>query len=246
VCRFIGYLGPTVTLHELLIAHPYSLLHQSYAPRMQDRGRFNADGFGVAWYDPARQREPARYRNPMPMWTDRSFASIAKVIASQTILGAVRSASPGLSVDESNTHPFVSGAWSFTHNGSVDAFLEGAGVKLRKQVSDDRLAGIHGSTDSELLFALTLDRLDAGASAAGAVADTVARVDDVSGGRLNLLLTEGETFVATAHGPSLFTLRRDGAVIVASEPFDDESDWRQVPDRSLVVATREDVEVTPL
>ncbi len=246
MCRFIGYLGPAITLHELLYEPEHSLHKQSYAPRMQDRGRFNADGFGVAWYDHARQADPARYRTPMPMWTDRSFASIAKVIASTTIMGAVRSASPGLSVDESNTHPFVSARWSFTHNGSVDAFLEGAGVKLRKQVSDDRLAGIQGSTDSELLFALVLDRLDAGATAADAMRDVVARVDDVSGGRLNLLLTDGHVFAATAHGPSLFTLRRGEVTIVASEPIDDGDGWQQVPDRSLVVATRGAVEVTPL
>ncbi|MEY2458271.1 MAG: gamma-glutamyl hercynylcysteine S-oxide hydrolase, partial [Acidimicrobiaceae bacterium] len=61
------------------------------------------------------------------------------------------------------------------------------------------------------------------------------------GSRLNLMLTDGATVVATACGDTLFTRRDDSAVVIASEPFDDSPAWQQVPDDSLVVATRTDL-----
>jgi glutamine amidotransferase len=55
------------------------------------------------------------------------------------------------------------------------------------------------------------------------------------------MLTDGATVVATACGDTLFTRRDDSAVVIASEPFDDSPAWQQVPDDSLVVATRTDL-----
>jgi len=95
VCRHLAYLGPRVKLRALLVDPPHSLLRQSWAPRRQRHGTVNADGFGVGWYaeeDPI----PARYRSDRPMWTDRSFADLARVVRSQAVLAAVRSATPRL------------------------------------------------------------------------------------------------------------------------------------------------------
>ena len=44
MCRFLGYLGAPVPLSSLIYDQPHSLREQSYAPRMQDVGRINADG----------------------------------------------------------------------------------------------------------------------------------------------------------------------------------------------------------
>jgi gamma-glutamyl hercynylcysteine S-oxide hydrolase len=66
------------------------------------------------------------------------------------------------------------------------------------------------------------------------------------GSRLNLLLTDSHRIVATAVTHSLWVRHEPGAVLVASEPLDEAPGWRPVPDRSLVVATRETVEVAPL
>ena len=53
MCRILAYAGPPVALDALLSAPPHSLEHQAGAPRLQDPGRINADGWGVAWYDHA-------------------------------------------------------------------------------------------------------------------------------------------------------------------------------------------------
>ncbi len=87
MCRFLGYLGPPVTLASIVLDPPHSLLRQAWAPRHQRPGAVNADGFGVGWYDLARRPEPARYRSARPIWGDRSFASLAGLVASGAVLG---------------------------------------------------------------------------------------------------------------------------------------------------------------
>ncbi len=60
---------------------------------------------------------------------------------------------------------------------------------------------------------------------------------DLPLGKYNFVLTDGHELVATRWGNSLF-VRRDvplpGSVIVASEPYDDDPDWQEVPDHTLV------------
>src|SRR2546423_8968256 len=107
MCRFVAYLGARVTLSDLLLAPPHSLLRQSWTPRHQTHGTVNADGFGVGWYDFDVRREPARYRSARPIWADRSFASIAGVVSSTAVLAAVRSATPPSPVEQTGSPPFT-------------------------------------------------------------------------------------------------------------------------------------------
>jgi glutamine amidotransferase len=237
MCRHLAYLGAPITLEQLLLAPPHSLLRQSWAPRMQRHGTVNADGFGAGWWQPSLRREPARYRTTTPMWADTSFASIAGAIEAGAVVAAVRSATPPLPVEASGCAPFTAGAWLFSHNGTVTAWSAGAGVAMRRMVTEERAQAIEGASDSEVLFALVLDRLDAGECAADAVAAVVRSVGADPGGRLNLLLSDGSEIVATTWGDTLFTRSSNGSIVVASEPFDDDTSWRPVPDRSLVHAT---------
>lgn len=236
MCRMVAYVGSTLTLEELLVKPPHSLLRQCWEPRSQSSGVVNADGFGVGWYDQARRPEPARYRSTLPMWADRSFASMAGVVASTAVLAAARSATPPLPTEESATPPFTAGPWLFAHNGAVAGFRDGAGSRLRRLLSERREAAIVGSSDSEVLFALTLERLDEGVLPADALASVVATVAVAAGGTLNLLLTDGHSIWGTAHGDSLVTRTTSDSVIVASEASDDEPGWQAVPDGSVVSA----------
>jgi glutamine amidotransferase len=97
-----------------------------------------------------------------------------------------------------------------------------------------------GTADSEVLFALALDRLDAGASLGDALVDVIGRVEAASGGRLNLMLSDGELLAATACGDTLFVrtpFDHQGAIgtVLASEPYDDGPGWQPVADRTLVL-----------
>ncbi|MDZ7734386.1 MAG: ergothioneine biosynthesis protein EgtC [Acidimicrobiia bacterium] len=239
MCRLLGYVGPPVLLDRLLLTPEYSLRRQSHAPRHQDPGRINADGWGVAWYDHDVRPEPARYRTPKPMWADQVFPSIGGIVSTGAALAAVRNATPPALIEESGVAPFVDGPWSFAHNGKVDGWTEGVGVQLRRGLSEQRELHVRGSADSEVLFAMTLDRLDKGADPPEALRDMLRDVLALSSGKYNVMLFDGRTVWATTCGNTLFTRDRrasGGGVIVASEPSDDDPDWRPVPDRALVIA----------
>ncbi|HEV3451046.1 MAG TPA: ergothioneine biosynthesis protein EgtC [Acidimicrobiia bacterium] len=234
MCRHLAYLGPPIRLGRLLVDEPHSLIEQARRPRLQTSGSANPDGFGVAWYSPDHP-EPRRYRTATPIWNDPQLSELAEVEAT-AFVAAVRLASPGSPVDTTGNAPFVAERYAWSLNGVVDGWHAGVGDGLRGRVSRRRATGIEGVTDSETLFALALDVLDAGASPEDALATVVATVGARATGRLNVLLTDGRALAASAYGNSLFTLEGDQSVVVASEPLDDDQRWTPVPDRSLVGA----------
>jgi glutamine amidotransferase len=184
------------------------------------------------------------------MWTDRSFRSVAEVVHAGSFMAAVRSATPPSPIVETGNAPFVAGHWLFSLNGYVRDFRGPVGVELRREVSELRSIGIDGTSDSEVLFALVLDALDAGATPEEAVAGVIANATKRAECFLNLLLYDGSTIVATTWGNSLSTLRdaglASGGVLVASEPLDEEHAWVDVPDRSVVRATCTELDVSSL
>lgn len=246
MCRHIAYLGPARTLADLLVNHPSGLLQQSWAPcDMRGGGTVNADGFGAGWY-PASGAEPVRYRRAVPMWTDANFAAIADVVSSSAVLAAVRSATVGMPVIDTACAPFTWDGWLFSHNGKVTGWPDSV-AKLASMLPVTDLLTLDAPTDSALLSALLRNRIRAGIGAADAVAGLAYDVAAAApGSRLNFMLTDGETVVATAWDHSLSVLEGADHVVVASEPWDDDPHWREVADRHLVVADRSGVQLRDL
>jgi glutamine amidotransferase len=244
MCRHLAYLGPPVPLASFLFDPPHSLARQSWAPRdMRGGGTINADGFGVGF---ATAAGVVRYRRHTPIWSDTTLPGLAAALSSAVVLAAVRSATVGMPVTETAAAPFGDGPWLFSHNGVVTGWPVSMG-KLAATLPATDLLTLEAPTDSALLWALVRDRLRAGAPPAEAVAGTVAEVERAApGSRLNLLLTDGTTLVATAAGHSLHVRTGPASVLVASEPLDDEPAWRPVPDRSLLAATTTDLTIAPL
>ncbi|MEU1842944.1 ergothioneine biosynthesis protein EgtC [Micromonospora sediminicola] len=236
MCRHLAYLGPPVPLGSLLFDPPYGLLRQSWAPRdMRGGGTINADGFGVGWYPGG--GDPVRYRRAQPMWSDTTLPELAAVTSTGAVLAAVRSATVGMPLHETAAAPFAEGRWLFSHNGVVRGWPDSL-VPLAEGLPVRDLLTLEVPTDSALLWALVRHRLRGGAALDEAVADTVAAVAAAApGSRLNLLLTDGTTVVASVAGHALSVRRGPGSVLLASEPFDDHPDWQPVPEGRLVVAT---------
>ncbi|MGC1212312.1 MAG: ergothioneine biosynthesis protein EgtC [Micromonospora sp.] len=236
MCRHLAYLGPPVSLRSLLYDPPYSLLRQSWAPRdMRGGGTINADGFGVGWYPD--DGNPVRYRRAQPIWGDATLPELAAVTVSGAVLAAVRSATVGMPVLETAAAPFAEGRWLFSHNGVVRGWPD-ALVSLAAELPVRDLLTLDAPTDAALLWALVRHRLRAGEDPARAVADTVAAVEAAApGSRLNLLLTDGRTAVASVAGHALSVRVSARSVLLASEPLDDDPDWQPVPEGQLVVAT---------
>jgi glutamine amidotransferase len=192
------------------------------------------DGFGLGWYvdgDP----EPARHRGIGPVWGDETFFDLARPVRTTALLAAVRSATEGMAHGRAAAAPFRSGRWLFSHNGALTGW-PGSGADLVKDLGAERLLRLEAPTDAAALWALTLERLEAGTPLPEALADVVHRAGESCGGRINLLATDGSTVAATTWGASLSWRDLDGGALVASEPDDDSTAWQDVPDGHLLTA----------
>jgi glutamine amidotransferase len=154
MCRFVVYMGPPITLDLLTTRPEHSIIRQSFQARMREEP-LNGDGFGIAWYAPDISSEPALFRSIQPAWNNVNLLHLARVSRSPVILAHVRAAT-GFAVSEPNCHPFTAGRLAFMHNGSVADFR-----KLKRELvnglSDEAFLWIHGTTDSEHMFALFRD-----------------------------------------------------------------------------------------
>jgi glutamine amidotransferase len=138
------------------------------------------------------------------------------------------------------------GNWLFSHNGVVRGW-PGSVAKLAAALPVEDLLTLEAPTDAALLWALVRDRLRSGATPTEAISGTIADVERTApGSRLNLLLTDGTTIVATTAGHALSVRRDTGSVLVSSEPLDDDPSWQPVPDRTLLIAAPGSLALTPL
>jgi glutamine amidotransferase len=148
---------------------------------------------------------------------------------SHCVVAAVRSATVGMPIEASATAPFTDGQWLLSHNGIVDRSVLPASLPAESVC------------DSALLAALIFDR------GIGALGETIVKVGgDDPNARLNILAANGSRLLATTWGDTLSILRRDDGLVLASEPYDDQPGWEDVPDRHLVEVTAEGVTLTAL
>jgi len=154
MCRLVAYLGKKdVLLGDVLVKPVNSLVSQSLQAR-ETNIPTNGDGFGLGWYVPEINSEPALFTSTTPAWSDRNLLHLTSKIKSSAFFAHVRAASEG-GVTQYNCHPFVFEDWMLMHNGCIDGFIH---VKrhLRRLLDDDIYNWIKGDTDSEHLFALFL------------------------------------------------------------------------------------------
>ena len=245
MCRHLAYLGPPVALDSLLVSTsttPMTLAGQARAPRFQPGTVDNPHGYGIGWYDEAGALH--RHRSTTAIWDDPELPTLAASIRSGAVVAAARLASPGLPIERSGNAPFTDGSWLFSLNGTVRGWHEGLGAELRTLVSPERERSIEGRADSEVLFALALDRLDAGAGPAEALESVLHLVAPRSSGALNMILADESHLAATVWGHSLHARDSQGLTL-ASEPFDDIG-WERLPDRTLVRGDAHGLARTPL
>jgi glutamine amidotransferase len=207
MCRFVLYSGEPIVLETLLAKPVNSLVNQSFDA--EERDPLNGDGFGVAWYAPHIGPEPAVFKSATPAWSNRNLVHLGRVTQSNCILAHVRAASPGVTVNENNCHPFVSGQFAFMHNGGVGEF-QAIRRSLLASLSDETFHIIQGETDSEHLFALFLESWQSAkdsdplASMARALEETIERLLRLlekkgveADSQLNLAVSDGKRAVVT-------------------------------------------------
>jgi len=177
----------------------HSLIDQSLHSKLGAETT-NGDGLGVGWYGAVETR--ALFHSIEPAWNDRNLRELATHIESPLVFAHVR-ASSGSPIQQTNCHPFRHGRWLWMHNGLIREFAE---VKrdLSFEVDPSLYSSIEGSTDSELLFFLTLTY--------GLEDDVVAAVERSVGfiettGRAHGVEHPIQGTIATTNGQQLWVFR---------------------------------------
>jgi predicted glutamine amidotransferase len=109
MCRLFGMSGGDQGVRATfwLLEAPDSLAEQS---------RREPDGTGVGWFDA--DGRPHIAKQPLAAYEDQAFAREARELESTTFLAHVRHATTG-AVEDRNTHPFEQRGRLFAHNGVV-------------------------------------------------------------------------------------------------------------------------------
>ena len=242
MCRHLAYVGEPIRLGALLTDPPLSLVRQSWAPRRQQHGVVNADGFGIGWYVDG-LAEPARHRGAGPIWSDETFADLARVVRSTALMAAVRSATVGMAGGQAAPRRSGPGrGCSATTAPSTaghrwPAGWPGASIRARWRYWRRRPI-------RRCCGRLPCACWPAAKPPEAALAEVVGQG---GGGRwrpADVAAHRRSRITATAWGTSLCWRRLPGGVVVASEPYDDDPSWVDVPDRSLLVADADRVNVS--
>ena len=159
MCRHLAYLGPPRSLSSLLYEPEESLERQSWKPRFQREGAMNADGWGVGWWDP--HRAPGAGALPHGVTdVDRPVVPLGRRGGRTPAPSSPPSAAPRRRRRSSTpaTRPSrrARGCSPSTASSASSAARSARGCVAR--VTEARAVAIDGTSDSEVLFALVLDR----------------------------------------------------------------------------------------
>ncbi len=215
MCRALLYLGQPVLLDNLLFRPDSALVRQSMMPRMLNM--LNLGGFGLRAWDP-QSNDPERpysyYSLALPVF-DRNLQNLAQKVRSSCVLAHVRGVAYSTRVEIAlqNVHPFHFGdiPLVLAHNGDL-AGIDRMKPILAARILPQYLSQIHGTTDSEWIYALFLSQLadphaaleeatafDALQRTLGILRDIRAQLGIALSSSVNLFITNGRQLVATRY-----------------------------------------------
>lgn len=210
MCRFLVYKGREMFMSDLITKSEQSLIRQSFKARERAEP-LNGDGFGVGWYMPEIDPTPCVFNDLRPAWANRNLHRLAEKVRSTCLFAHVRAASRGTTVSEINCHPFQHDQFLWMHNGGVAEFAR-IKRRLRESLSDEYYGLIQGTTDSEHIFAMFLDKLSphmedySGEMLADVMIATIGQLNawtEAAGitteSRYNFALTDGHNIIATRY-----------------------------------------------
>ncbi|EDX86712.1 hypothetical protein S7335_4418 [Synechococcus sp. PCC 7335] len=254
MCRILGYLGPQISLDQLVLNPIHSMLVQSYQPKELKSAVLNGDGFGLGWHGQTvdgrtLESDPFVYRNILPMWNDRSLEDLCRYIRASSFVVNLRSATNKMPVDISNCQPFQYKQMLFVHNGLIENFFESLQRPIREKLCDYAYQSIQGLTDSEHIFALLVHYLEMqpGIDIAEAMHQTIKTLVSMAndaGVRIaaNIILSTPDRLIALRYdnqkkAPSLYLLKNSKrfphSIILSSEGLFEDG-WKEYNQSELV------------
>ena len=220
MCRMYGSISnePSKVDCSLVFAQN-ALLLQS---RVDEIGLDHTDGWGIATYEDG---VPTIRKKTTAAYEDNLFSLTAEKVYSTAIIAHIRRATVGKASIE-NTHPFMSGNWTFAHNGTVSGFAE-IRHRMESETRADLQSQRKGDTDSEQYFLWLLSGLgeagiekfsDQPAEKIQTVLQTQVKhleaaclaAEPEKIPRLNFVLTDGVVMAACRWNHSLHLVRREG------------------------------------
>ncbi|MEM8502801.1 MAG: ergothioneine biosynthesis protein EgtC [Cyanobacteria bacterium P01_D01_bin.1] len=249
MCRILGYLGPQISLDQLVLKPEHSMLVQSYKPKELKSALLNGDGFGLGWHAQDGESDPFIYRNILPMWNDRSLDDLCRYIQANNFVVNLRSATDKMPIDFSNCQPWKYRQMLFVHNGLIENFFESLQRPIREKLCDRAYRSIQGLTDSEHIFALLVHYLEIQpdidlAEALHQTVKTLVGMANAAGVRIavNIILSTPDRLIALRYdnqqlAPSLYLLKNSSrfsdSVILSSEGLF-EGDWQPLSQGELI------------
>ena len=235
MCRLLGY-----------VAQEERSIPQFVGPKFSQfltLSEIHRDGWGIA-------RNDGRATTLMKAAeTAKSSSNFATAIEdkSKSALLHFRWATPGLGIEEANSHPFSQGDISFIHNGSIKPY-----DALLGHIPADLLRLRTGTTDSELFFLFTLSKITSLGVIEG-VREAVKEIkNNFTYSSLNAMILAPEFLIvvcennpenrpewATDEYYQLRYRRDENGIVVASSGWD-QSDWEVIPNHSIAVFSRKD------
>jgi predicted glutamine amidotransferase len=217
------------------------------------------DGWGMAWWrsvDAAVEGAvPERRRAVGSAREDPEFTATMRGVAGCANVVHLRGATPGLTVELENCHPFVRPGAAFAQNGAIHPQH-----RLPELLPVHLEAEVAGSTDSERLFLYLYDLLEDGRPFVEGVRDALADVlERFTSPVLNAMyLTPDNLHVINAHNPTavpypgdphdLFALRfrvDDELVVVGSTGFDqpESRGWHTLDNMTILTVALDTLEI---
>ena len=179
---------------------------------------YQGHGWGCAYLHGGEWRI---HKDIPPIWED---GDLERFGSTNLLIAHARSAFKNKGITIENNMPFCDGNYVFVFNGEL------RGVRLREK----------GRTGAEKIFQFikrfATEDMEAAVKRATGIIDK--RTEYVRA--MNLIIADKErAYVACFFNedPDYFTLRtkKNGLLIVCSEPYPGESDWTDIPNRSLSV-----------
>jgi predicted glutamine amidotransferase len=255
MCRLLGY----CTRGEVPLAE---LMGDEGFADFTGLSSVHNDGWGMAWYTGA---GPQIHKSPDWAGGAPAYTKLAQEPLGDLGLLHFRWATPGLAINDANSHPFQYGPYVLAHNGAIHPQH-----RLPEMLPPEWEAKLGGTTDSERYFLQIMSRLPghggdpADHEMAAAITATATDIEQrFAPGSLNaILLSPGKLYAINWHDPLVFPNAEqmrgrghepfpgeleayfdlayratDDAVVVASSGWPQEG-WTQLPNRHVLVCDR--------
>lgn len=162
MCRVLTYLGQPILVEDLLYKPDNSFIKQTYHPIYMPH-LLNLAGFGIVAWEPTsiNPKLPFIYKTDQLPFYDENLRNLTQKINPSCILTHIRGVSytDKKLVSKQNVHPFMfpNSNIAFAHNGALHNFDQ-MKYDLLEYISPMNREYIHGTTDSEWLYAVFLSQ----------------------------------------------------------------------------------------